>query len=66
VEQEQIGDTMSEEEKEKAITLMNDYISSCNCKDLQQVHWKLRVVYTVTYSILDEIEQGRTYEHKLN
>ena len=66
MEEEQIGDTMSEEEKGKAITLMNDYINSCNCEDLQQVHWKLRVVYTVTCSLLDAIEQGHTHEHKLN
>ena len=66
MEEDQIGDTMSEEEKEKAITLMNDYINSCNCEDLQQVHWKLRVVYTVVCSLLDAIEQGHTREHQLN
>ena len=66
MEEEQIGDTMSKEESDKAISFINDYINTCDCKDLHDVHWELRIIYTVVCELLTAIEQGHTKEHQLN
>ncbi len=60
MEQEQISD----EELAFCEETLKAYTNKCECKNLDEVHWKLRCLLSVTCEMLESIEAGRTEEIK--
>lgn len=55
---------MSEQEAFDAEEALKSYVNSLSCKSFDEVHWKLRVLLSVTCGMIESIEAGRTEEIK--
>ena len=56
--------TVNEREIKEAVDAINQYLSNLDLKNIHQVHWKLRVIFTVIIDMLQAIEEGRVTEFK--